>query len=174
MYHKVSLYTLSNMTAREAPVEAGAVEAGTASSLLIAQLARGMRRRLEQAVASLGLRPRQLLALHQLHERGPSAQQVLGELLGLDPSNLVAVLNDLEDAGLIERRRDRSDRRRAIIELSPKGGRVLEDLDGALHRIDDEVLVMLSAEERARLNELLGRVAEHVPADCTQEGGEGC
>ena len=91
-----------------------------ASSVLISQLARGMRRRIEQAVEPLGLRPRELHALQHLRERGPSAQQTLAELLGIDATNLVAVLNRLEDAGLIERSRDRSDRRRAIIVLSKR------------------------------------------------------
>ena len=86
-----------------------------------------MRRRVEQAVTPLGLRPRQLVALNHLRERGPSPQQTLIELLGVDPSNMVAVLNDLEDAGLIVRRRDRADRRRAIIELSPEGRELLEE-----------------------------------------------
>jgi len=102
------------------------------SSLLIAQLARGTRRRIEEAVAPLGVRPRELVALQHLRERGPSAQQALVELLGVDATNLVAVLNGLEDAGLIQRRRDRADRRRAIIELSAKGEQVLAELDRAL------------------------------------------
>lgn len=154
-------------------IESGS-RAATSSSLLIAQLARGMRRRLEQAVTPLGLRPRQLLALHHLRERGPSAQQTLVELLGIDASNLVAVLNDLEDAGLIERRRDRADRRRAIIELSENGKQLLEDLDRALHHIDDEILTALTAAERATLNALLARVAERVATDCTQLIDESC
>ncbi len=140
--------------------------AETASIVLIAQLARGMRRRLEQAVAPLGLRPRQLLALHHLREHGPSAQQTLIEVLRLDPSNLVAVLNELEDAGLIVRRRDRSDRRRGIIELSRQGGRLLEKVDRAVHEIDDEILAALTVDERATLGRLLGRAAEGATADC--------
>src|SRR5262249_20908817 len=53
-------------------------------------------------------------------ERGPSAQQMLAELTGIDATNLVAVLNSLEDEGLIERRRDCAGRRRAIIALPPR------------------------------------------------------
>lgn len=153
--------------------ESGSRQA-TASSLLIAQLARAMRRRFEQAVTPLGLRPSQLLALHHLRDRGPSAQQTLVELLGVDASNLVAVLNDLEDAGLIERRRDRADRRRAIIELSEKGEQLLENLDRALRQIDDEILASLTSDERANLNALLARAAEQVANDCTQIIDESC
>ena len=145
-----------------------------ASSVLIAQLARGMRRRVEQAVTPLGLRPRQLVALNHLRERGPSPQQTLIELLGVDPSNMVAVLNDLEDAGLIVRRRDRADRRRAIIELSPEGRELLEELDRALHGIDDEVFSGLTPAERREFNHLLTRAAESAGVSCTQAADESC
>ena len=123
-------------------VTGSGVRTGAASSVLISQLARGMRRRIEQAVEPLGLRPRELHALQHLRERGPSAQQTLVELLGIDATNLVAILNRLEDAGLIERRRDRADRRRAIIALSERGEQLLADLDRALRQIDDEVFAM--------------------------------
>jgi MarR family transcriptional regulator, lower aerobic nicotinate degradation pathway regulator len=145
-----------------------------ASSLLIAQLARGTRRRIEQAVAPTGLRPRELLALEHLRERGPSPQTTLVELVGVDATNLVAVLNGLEDSGLIERRRDRADRRRAIVELTPKGDQLLTDLDRALCLVDDEVLAPLTPEERKTLNELLSRAVGHIGAECADPCAEGC
>ena len=148
--------------------------ASAASSVLISQLARGMRRRIEQAVEPLGLRPRELHALQHLRERGPSAQQTLVELLGIDATNLIAILNGLEDAGLIERRRDRADRRRAIIALSPQGDQLLADLDRALRRIDDDVLGTLTRSERATLNALLAQAVKHIAADCTQATDDAC
>ena len=148
--------------------------ARAASSVLISQLARRMRRRIEQAVEPLGLRPRELHALQHLRERGPSAQQTLVELLGIDATNLIAILNRLEDAGLIDRRRDRADRRRAIIALSPQGDQLLANLDRALRRIDDDVLATLTRSERATLNALLAHAVEHIAADCTQATDEGC
>src|SRR5450756_1481670 len=119
-------------------------DVGTACSLLIVQLARGARRRIEQAVAPTGLRPNEVLALVHLRERGPSAQQTLVELMGVDATNLVAVLNSLEDAGLIERRRDRSDRRRAIVALAAPGERLLAEVDRAFRQVDDEMLARLT------------------------------
>jgi DNA-binding MarR family transcriptional regulator len=152
-----------------------ATRATSSSSVLIAQLARGMRRRIEQAVAPLGLRPRQLLALDHLRERGPSAQQTLIDLLGIDASNLVALLNELEDAGLIIRRRDRADRRRGIIELSERGEQLLDELVRALERIDDDLLYALTGEERATLNGLLVRATDTgIGSGCTEAASEGC
>jgi DNA-binding MarR family transcriptional regulator len=145
-----------------------------ASSVLISQLARGMRRRIEQAVEPLGLRPRELHALQHLRERGPSAQQTLAELLGIDATNLVAILNRLEDGGLIERSRDRADRRRAIIALSASGGKLLADLDRALRGIDDDAFATLTSSERETLNGLLAQAVEHIGATCTQTIDDGC
>jgi DNA-binding MarR family transcriptional regulator len=164
------------MSAREAaaPVAAEAAPpAGSACSLLIAQLARGTRRRLETALAPTGLRPRELLALQHLQERGPSAQQTLAELVGVDATNMVAVLNALENAGLIDRRRDRADRRRAIIALSPQGEERLADFGRALREIDAEILAPLSPAERQSLNGLLARAVQHLAADGPPETG-GC
>jgi DNA-binding MarR family transcriptional regulator len=127
-----------------------------------------MRRRIEQAVEPLGLRPRELHALQHLRERGPSAQQTLVELLGVDATNLVAILNSLDDAGLIERRRDRTDRRRAIIALSPNGERLLANLDRALDEIDDKVFAQLTTTERQTLNALLVQAVDHIATDCSQ------
>jgi MarR family transcriptional regulator, lower aerobic nicotinate degradation pathway regulator len=135
------------------------------STVLITRLARRMRRRFEDAVTPLGLRARHLVAL---------TQQTLIEALGLDASNLVALLNELEDAGLIVRRRDRADRRRGIIELSPDGERMLLAVDRALAEVDDEVLMALSAEERATLNELLARAGASGPLECDKEAAEEC
>ena len=161
--------TLTSMTTVESRPDVGA-----ACSLLIVQLARGARRRIEEAVAPTGLRPNEVLALVHLRDRGPSAQQTLVELMGVDATNLVAILNSLEDAGLIERRRDRSDRRRAIIALAPPGERLLADLDRAFRQVDDEILAPLTATERQTLNALLSDVVGHIAAGSSQSPGENC
>jgi len=88
---------------------------------------------------------------------------MLVESLGIDATNLVGVLNSLEDAGLIRRRRDRADRRRAIIELSTKGEQVLAKLDRALGEIDDEMLATLTASQREALSGLLAQAVENNP-----------
>jgi DNA-binding MarR family transcriptional regulator len=148
------------------------------STVLITRMARGMRRRFEQAVAPLGLRSRHLVALTHLSDHGPTAQQTLIEALGLDPSNLVALLNELEDADLIVRTRDRADRRRGIIELSAEGERVLATVDRAFEAVDDEMLAALSSDERATLNELLARASAPLceqAAECAAaEAAEEC
>jgi len=145
-----------------------------ASSLLIHQLARSTRRQIEQAIAPTGLRPTELLVLQHLKERGPSAQQTLTELIGIDATNLVAVLNSLQDQSLIDRRRDRADRRRAIIALSPPGELLLADLDQPLLRIDDQTLAPLTGTERQTLHALLTKAVKHIGPEYPPPSGQGC
>jgi DNA-binding MarR family transcriptional regulator len=156
------------------PPEQLAAPGAARSTVLITRLARAMRRQFEQAVAPLGLRARHLVALTHLKDHGPSPQQTLIEVLGLDASNLVALLNELEDADLIVRRRDRADRRRGIIELSPEGERLLMEVDRALEAVDDVILAALSFDERATLNDLLARAGAAGPLECDKEAAEEC
>src|SRR5580693_6768969 len=88
---------------------------------LLDHLARVGRRAAEASMAPGGLRPRHLIALKLLSEHGPASQQGLAEALSLDPSNVVGLLNELEERELIVRRRDPADRRRHIVELSATG-----------------------------------------------------
>ena len=104
-----------------------------------------------------GLRPRHLIALKLLSEQGPTSQQGLAEALSLDPSNVVGLLNELEERGLITRRRDPADRRRHIVELSAAGTDELCLAQTRLSRVEDDLLSALSAEDRATLYWLLVR-----------------
>src|SRR6202011_4087229 len=88
---------------------------------LLEHLARVGRRAAESSMSPGGLRPRHLIALKLLSEHGPASQQGLTDALSLEPSNVVGLLNELEERGLITRRRDPTDRRRHIVELSPLG-----------------------------------------------------
>jgi DNA-binding MarR family transcriptional regulator len=136
-----------------------AAEPGQQVLPLIEHLARVARRAYEtgRCFEAGCLRPRQLVALNLLHEHGPLSQQALGEALTLDPSNVVGLLNELEERGLITRQRDPADRRRHIVSLSPAGQAELATTGGQLTAIEDDVLKALSPAERATLYELLQR-----------------
>jgi DNA-binding MarR family transcriptional regulator len=88
------------------------------------------------------------------------------EMLSIDANNLVLLLNSLEQAGQLRRRRDPGDRRRHLVELTPAGRRALERAERAQETIEDEVLAPLSREERTTLHALLGRAlaASNHPA----------
>ncbi len=71
---------------------------------------------------------------------------------------MVCLLNDLEDAELVVRRRDRADRRRAIVQLSDEGERTLREVDRAVEVVEQEMLTGLDAAERWTLQRLLSRL----------------
>src|SRR5918996_4414335 len=98
--------------------------AATGSMNLLTRLSRDVYRRATEDV--LGVRLKQFIALDYLREQGGSSQQLLGQALMLDPNNCVILLNDLEEDGYVERRRDPTDRRRHIVEMTPAGERALE------------------------------------------------
>jgi DNA-binding MarR family transcriptional regulator len=138
---------------------------------LLEHLARVGRRAAESSMAPGGLRPRHLIALKLLSEQGPANQQGLADALSLDPSNVVGLLNELEERGLITRRRDRADRRRHIVEVSPLGEDELALANARLGDVEDAMLSALSPAERATLYNLLVRAVgvKSPPCEATDE-----
>ncbi len=88
-------------------------------------------------------------------------------MLSLDPSNVVGLLNELEERGLITRRRDPTDRRRHIVDLSPTGEAAIADAYIRLRLVEDDLLAALSPEERATLFHLLVRAAGTESPPCS-------
>jgi len=131
------------------------VAAGQQILPLIEHLARISRRAADAAMADGSLRPRHVIALTLLSERGPITQHAVGAALSLDPSNVVGLLNELEERGLITRRRDPADRRRHIVEVSATGADELAQTYAQLGLVEDELFKTLTCEQRSALHELL-------------------
>jgi DNA-binding MarR family transcriptional regulator len=146
------------------------VTAGRQILPLIDHLARLGRRAADGCESSGCLRPRHLIAIKVLGDRGPMTQHALGEVLSLDPSNVVGLLNELEERGLIERRRDPADRRRHIVSLSAAGAGSRKASDSEFRQIEDDLLKALTSGDRAQLYDLLARALGGVmPGPCTPQ-----
>jgi DNA-binding MarR family transcriptional regulator len=143
------------------------------SAALLDHLARRMRLRAELVLGPLDLRPRHLVALTLLRDHGEVTQQGLAELLQLDSTNVVGVLNELEERGLILRRRVPTDRRRHVVELTDAGRERLAAVEVELAAAEDEVLSALSLAQRGQLAELLRLATESFGGDC-EVAGEPC
>jgi DNA-binding MarR family transcriptional regulator len=98
----------------------------------------------------------------------PIGQQALGEATGLDPVKLVGILNDLETAGLAQRRRDCVDRRRHIVAITVAGRARLEQVERASTLAEEKLLAGLDPAQRGQLAELLQLVmlASQVQEAC--------
>ena len=135
--------------------------------VLFFRLSRASGEGLGGALSELGMRAPEFAILHQLDEAGPLSQQALGRALRIHPSNLVAMIDDLEGAGLLIRPRDPADRRRYLLELTDKGRLRLERARRMALEAELELLSPLSRQERETLRSLLARVAGHscAPSD---------
>jgi DNA-binding MarR family transcriptional regulator len=132
-----------------------AVDTSPGTVVMLMRLATAIKKRSTEEL--MGVKLRQLMLLSYLSSGGPALQQQLCESLWLDPNNCVLLLNELEDLGYVQRRRDPADRRRHVVELTEAGRTALERAEAAQESLGDELFGALSDEERATLRSLLGR-----------------
>jgi DNA-binding MarR family transcriptional regulator len=124
-------------------------------TLLMIKLGRITMHRFTEALEPFGIRPRHVAALIELRDRGELTQQSLCGQLHLDPTNLVAILNELEQRGYAKRRRDPEDRRRHLVEVSKKGIAVIEKVSKVMDGVEEDLLDGLEPAERKQLEVLL-------------------
>ncbi len=92
----------------------------------------------------------------------PLSQQALADRLDVHPVTLVALLNDLEHAGLVTRRRDIGDRRRHTVALSELGRARMAAVDIACEKRDAILFKGMTAAQRATLEALLEQIATNL------------
>jgi len=122
---------------------------------LLARIGAESRRRWSQGLATLGLRTAHFGVLMTLATLGSLSQRRLGQAIGIDPRNLVQVIDQLEEQGLVERAADPGDRRRHAVRLTQAGQAALEDLRRVGAEAEASLLAPLDEREQARLQRLL-------------------
>jgi DNA-binding MarR family transcriptional regulator len=139
---------------------------------LLAHLDRRLRVEAESELARIRLRPRHVVTLTLLREMGEISQTDLAATLQIDRTNLVGLLNELEDENLIERRRSPEDRRRHTVVLTKGGVRRLAKIEETLMIVEERVLAALGDDERSALYGLLQRATAGSAASCVGEAAE--
>ena len=120
------------------------------------------------ALAADGLRVRQYSVLALACDTvGGMSQRELAQVLGLDPSQVVALVDELAGAELVERRPDPADRRTRLVVATPAGRGTRQTAAARVAEAAVEPLRSLTEEERGTLERLLGRVVADAgsPAD---------
>src|SRR6201992_2758425 len=130
---------------------------------LFFRLWRASHTRTAEALGSIGLTPALFALLNVLGARDGAIQQQLSSDMAIDPSAMVKLINELEDAGLAERRRRPGDRRAWEVSITPKGRRTLERAKRLAAEVEDEVLGGLTEADRRQLLVLLRRALVSAP-----------
>jgi DNA-binding MarR family transcriptional regulator len=157
------------MAAKPAPETAGAEFAGQ----LFFRLWRVSHTRFSEALEPLGLTTALFALLNVLGTREGAIQQELGAAMSIDPSTMVSLLDQLEAAGLAERRTRPSDRRAREVAITREGRRVLKQARALATQVEGEVLRGLDAAERRQLLSLLRQALAAAPPQSTWTGNEG-
>ncbi|WP_204056166.1 MarR family winged helix-turn-helix transcriptional regulator [Microbispora corallina] len=124
------------------------------TAFLLSKVGVAGRRRMGERLREHGLGLWDFAVLAALRDYGPASQRELGERLGIDPSDLVAVMDTLVPLRLAERRRDPSDRRRYRVAVTDEGRATLDAAIADAGAVRDEVLAALDEEERRTLHAL--------------------
>jgi DNA-binding MarR family transcriptional regulator len=147
---------------RPRPQSSSEAEPFRAVGFLLSSLGHAVAAQFSARLAPLELEPRQFALLRRvaLHEGG--SQQAMGERLGIPPSRMVALVDELEARELLERRPSPGDRRAHALHLAPAGRRLLARATKLATAFETELTQDLDAAERARLLEQLDRVAQRL------------
>ncbi|MFJ5032659.1 MarR family winged helix-turn-helix transcriptional regulator [Streptomyces sp. NPDC088560] len=128
-------------------------------SWLLGRAAARGRALIAEALAAEGMKMWHHVVLSAVRDLAPVAQADLGRSVGLDPKDLVGVLNDLQSAGHVVRAPDPRDRRKNAVSLTGEGARLLERCEKAAREANDDLLAPLSAAERDQFMGLLIRIS---------------
>lgn len=140
---------------------------------LFFRLWRASHARTAEALNSIGLTPALFALVNVLGAREGAIQQQLSSDMGIDPSAMVKLINELESAGLAERRRRPGDRRAWEVTLTPEGRRTLERARRLVTKVEDQILGGLTAADRRQLLTLLRRALVSAPPQPPWRPGEG-
>ncbi|MFL5870706.1 MAG: MarR family winged helix-turn-helix transcriptional regulator [Solirubrobacterales bacterium] len=111
------------------------------------------------ALEPLGLRPPHFGLMTLIDANPGRTQQELVQGSMIDPSSMVAILDELQELGLVERRQNPSDRRKHAVHLTKQGASTLAEARKAAIGIAAEALAPLDDDEREELRLLLRKLA---------------
>jgi DNA-binding MarR family transcriptional regulator len=145
---------------RERSNRAGPPRGARSSAFLLAQVGSLGATKFAERLAPLGLTPPHAGIFGVLGANEGLSQQALCTMLGILPSRLVLLVDELEGLGLVERRDSPDDRRSYALHLTAKGRQTLEAIGRVAREHDAALCAALNEDERAQLHSFLLRIAD--------------
>lgn len=112
----------------------------------------------EQVMAGFEVTPVQYAALAKLHDLGPTSQNALGRMVGIDPATMFGVAGRLAKRGLVTPSVDPNDARLVLLELTDVGRETVEAMKARGLEVTDKTLAPLSRDEAETLVRLLAKL----------------
>jgi DNA-binding MarR family transcriptional regulator len=136
------------------------------TTFLLKRLGFAAKDRSHDAFQGTGLNAFHFAVLALLEEDPRETQAVIADALGYDRSQIVRLLDELEERDLVVRKRDPEDRRRHVVKMTAEGRRALARLRRIVEELEAEFLAPLDAGERAALHGLLQRLMSYHDPRC--------
>jgi DNA-binding MarR family transcriptional regulator len=140
---------------------------------LLFRLWRASHTQIAAELQAIGLTPALFAVLNYLQTREGAIQQQIGSAMGIDPSTMVALVDQLERAELAKRRPHPQDRRAREVLITPKGRRTLKRARELAEQVEADVLQGLSPAERLQLVTLLRKAVAAAPPQPPWSSEEG-
>lgn len=140
---------------------------------LISDVSRLLRKRFDERARLIGVTRQQWRTLSVLKWHEGSNQGMLAELLEVEPITLGRMIDRLEEAGWVERRRDPGDRRVWRIHLTEAAQPILLQLKTIADSLFADAAEGISAEDQARLHALLEQLRSNLSTDQSNEAANG-
>jgi DNA-binding MarR family transcriptional regulator len=135
-------------------------EGSASAAFLLAQIGSHAAAKFAECLAPVDFTPAHAGILRILGKRGPLTQQALAGILGMFASRLVALVDQLESRGLVERRDHPEDRRSYALHLTEKGRVALQSIGRVAREHQKALLAALTADEQRQLAQFLQRIAD--------------
>jgi DNA-binding MarR family transcriptional regulator len=155
------------------PDPSAEIEVAEFAGQLLFRLWRASHTQTAASLQSIGLTPALFAVLNYLRARDGAIQQQIGSAMGIDPSTMVSLVDQLERAGLAKRRPHPQDRRAREVLITPKGRRTLNRARELAEGVEGDVLQGLSPTERGQLITLLRKAFAAAPPQPPWDSEEG-
>jgi DNA-binding MarR family transcriptional regulator len=133
----------------------------TGAAFLLAQLGAHAARRFGERIKVINLTPPHAGILRMIASMPDCSQKGLAERLGVLPSRMVVLIDELDAKGLVKRHRSTKDRRNYELALTKNGEKVLQQLSRLAGEHEADLCAALDAEEKSMLAKLCRKIAAH-------------